>query len=74
MTKKKNPWAICTASVGRDDKKKYERCVKGVKNESGMEESLHNARRQLAEKCWVGWKQQGMKKKGNRMVPNCVKQ
>ncbi len=22
--------------------------------------------------CWIGYKQVGMKKKGNRMVPNCV--
>lgn len=27
-----NPWAICTASVGRKDKEKYERCVLSVKN------------------------------------------
>jgi len=26
------------------------------------------------EKCWVGYKQLGMKKKGDRMVPNCVKE
>ena len=26
-----NPWAICTDSAGRKDKKKYERCVKKVK-------------------------------------------
>ena len=26
-----NPWAICTASVGREDKAKYERCIKSVK-------------------------------------------
>jgi hypothetical protein len=31
-TKKKyNPFAICTASVGRKDKEKYERCVMGIK-------------------------------------------
>jgi hypothetical protein len=29
-----NPWAICTVSVGRDDKKKYERCVNYVKKQS----------------------------------------
>jgi len=29
-----NPWAVCTVSVGRDDKKKYERCVKDVKKQS----------------------------------------
>jgi hypothetical protein len=27
-----NPWAVCTKSVGRDDKKKYERCVLDVKD------------------------------------------
>lgn len=26
-----NPWAICTKSVGRDDKDKYEKCVQDVK-------------------------------------------
>ena len=26
-----NPWAICTAKVGREDKAKYERCVKSIK-------------------------------------------
>ena len=33
---KDNPWAICTASVGRDNKEKYERCVKSVKKEKGV--------------------------------------
>ena len=39
-----------------------------------FKESLNNARLNLAEKCWVGWTQKGLKKKGNRMVPNCVKE
>lgn len=29
--------------------------------------------RELREKCWDGWTKRGMKKKGDRMVPNCVK-
>ena len=29
----KNPWAICTAKVGREDKDKYESCVLSVKGE-----------------------------------------
>jgi hypothetical protein len=37
---KDNPWAICTASVGRDDKDKYEACVKDVKKEKGIDESI----------------------------------
>jgi hypothetical protein len=37
---KNNPWAICTASVGREDKEKYEACVMGVKKEKGIEESM----------------------------------
>jgi hypothetical protein len=28
---KNNPWAICTASVGRENKEKYEKCVMSVK-------------------------------------------
>jgi hypothetical protein len=27
----------------------------------------------MNEACWEGYKQIGMKKKGNRTVPNCVK-
>lgn len=27
----------------------------------------------LSEACWDGYRKQGMKKKGNRMVPNCVR-
>jgi hypothetical protein len=53
--KKYNPWAVCTASVGRKNKKKYEDCVMGVKKklkegrnpyeyiiESKMEEIVEN--------------------------------
>lgn len=29
--------------------------------------------RELLEACWSGYQQQGMKKKGDRMVPNCVR-
>ena len=28
----------------------------------------------IAEKCWVGYKKKGMKNKGGKMVPNCVKE
>ena len=27
----------------------------------------------LMEKCWKGYEQKGTKKKGNKVVPNCVK-
>ena len=27
----------------------------------------------LLEKCWKGYTQKGIKKKGKKMVPNCVK-
>jgi len=33
---KPNPWAICTKSVGREDKEKYESCVLNVKKEHGI--------------------------------------
>jgi len=41
--KKNNPWAICTSSVGREDKEKYERCVKDVKKENGIDENITEA-------------------------------
>ena len=28
--------------------------------------------REILEACWTGYRQAGMKKKGNRQVPNCV--
>jgi|GEM_PF-1087161 len=30
-----NPWAVCTVSTGREDKKKYESCVMQVKKKQG---------------------------------------
>jgi hypothetical protein len=38
---KNNPWAICTASVGREDKAKYEACVMDVKKKMGIDESMY---------------------------------
>lgn len=29
-----NPWDVCTDKVGREDKDKYERCIKGVKKKN----------------------------------------
>ena len=40
---KNNPWAICTSSVGREDKEKYEKCVKDVKKEKGIKEEITEA-------------------------------
>ena len=39
--KTKNPWAICTASVGREDKKKYEKCVMDIKKQYKIDEDLY---------------------------------
>jgi hypothetical protein len=36
----------------------------------GMEETVNEAR----GTCWVGYQQLGMKRKGGKMVPNCVKE
>ena len=35
---------------------------------------VRGARLALAEACWKGYKAKGMKKKGSKMVPNCVKE
>ena len=31
-----NPWAVCTESVGREDKEKYERCIQKVKKKQAF--------------------------------------
>ena len=38
MKSKNNPWAICHASTGPKKTKKFERCVKKVKEKEGMKE------------------------------------
>jgi len=48
---KNNPWAICTSSVGREDKDKYEACVMDVKKKMGMDESM--TEEGWAEECWM---------------------
>ena len=66
---KPNPWAICTASVGREDEEKYERCVKDVKaqydiKEDREEEMMANmARAEAARRAALAAKK--AKKKNN---------
>lgn len=43
--KKPNPWAVCTAQVGREDKQKYEDCVMSVKKQHNIpKESLQESK------------------------------
>jgi len=49
---KPNPWAICTAQVGREDKEKYEDCVLGVKEKHGIkkeEKEMKITKKQLKQ-------------------------
>ena len=45
---------------------------KGGTWRSASESAVMSFSKYLDEKCWDGYRQAGMKKKGNRMVPNCV--
>jgi len=40
LTKQDNPFAICTESVGRDDKAKYESCVMHLKEKFGIKKDF----------------------------------
>lgn len=44
---KNNPWAICTASVGREDKEKYEACVRDVKKQKRVKEELKGGQHKI---------------------------
>ena len=49
--------------------------VTGSGSAGGFEAPLFSETKQeMQEKCWTGFEQKGMKKKGNRMVPNCVRE
>lgn len=71
FTKKKIAQSV--SGVGHTDQAKLEDDLLGldydeittIENELGLSA--------LEEACWDGYQQQGMKKKGNRMVPNCVR-
>jgi len=59
----------------------YERQTKGIrfydKKGSGYirdGKKVYDESAKLDEKCWDGYKQLGMKKKGKKVVPNCVKE
>jgi len=40
IQKQNNPWAICTESVGRDDKAKFESCVMHLKDKFGIKKEM----------------------------------
>ena len=44
------------------------------KGSGEMTDIKENTMKEARGTCWVGYKQVGMKKKGDRMVPNCVKE
>lgn len=53
-------------------RKQQERKAKAAKRQDQQQKQLGVAEGQLDEKCWDTHRQAGMKKKGDRMVPNCV--
>ena len=47
----------------------------GAGSAGGFETSLFSTtKKEMEEDCWRGYDQKGMKKKGKRMVPNCIKE
>ena len=71
-------------NLGRPEKVQARNVRAGLENEPRAmqkrrakhekKRGVKEARIGLAEACWKGYKAKGMKKKGNRMVPNCVKE
>ena len=54
--------------------KKFKAFVKAGAGDVGTDELVKTLKDDtpMAEACWSDYKQVGMKKKGNKMVPNCV--
>ncbi len=60
-----NPWAVCTASVGREDKAKYERCIMDVKAKQGVEKAVDKQRAVLARRAGQAFRQSESVETGN---------
>ena len=68
MTKKQK------ASATRRKRAAQNKAGRGGKASKGQGKKPIMTKTEARGTCWVGYKQVGMKKKGNRMVPNCVKE
>lgn len=70
MTDEQKAAVTAVYDKGKVDKK--------MKDDPHVKRAMHYMRTEelndIFEKCWDGWVKRGMKKKGNRMVPNCVKE
>jgi hypothetical protein len=78
IKKSGNKYKVCKKAGNKcfgthDTKKKAVAQIGAIsssENESQTESYLDF--NMILEACWDGYEQQGMKKKGKRMVPNCV--
>ena len=61
--------------VKEDWSEKYKKSI-DCDNPKGFSQRAHcqGRKKKIEEKCWDGYKQLGMKKKGKKVVPNCVKE
>tara|TARA_A100001011_G_scaffold48060_1_gene45564 strand:- start:9081 stop:10946 length:1866 start_codon:yes stop_codon:yes gene_type:complete len=50
----------------------FDKMVKDAGGFDGLRKKYNIEEKDLPEACWTGFKQVGMKKKGDKMVPNCV--
>jgi len=62
------------ASATRRKRRAQNKAGRGGKASKGQGKKPIMVKTEARGTCWVGYKQVGMKKKGNRMVPNCVKE
>ena len=62
------------ASATRRKRRAQNKAGRGGKASKGQGKKPIMTKTEARGTCWVGYKQVGMKKKGNRMVPNCVKE
>ena len=61
-------------SATRRKRRAQNKANRGGKASKGQGKKPIMTKTEARGTCWVGYKQVGMKKKGNRMVPNCVKE
>ena len=74
-TKLKKPVGKLSSSLPIMGEKEEATESMGASLAGGFEGQLFSTTKQeMQEKCWAGYQQKGVKKKGDRMVPNCIKE
>ena len=69
-----SPGLMSKSVVAKDKKEAAKKVASGLSGKFKIKKVVKESVDEARGTCWVGYQQLGMKKKGGKMVPNCVKE